>query len=184
MFGTTITRASGNYWSDYTGLDLYSSLFQNETGSDGIGDTPYVIEANDTDRYPLMGPICSFEAGIWNGTTCDIDIVSNSTISDVLIDIANKTISFNVTGAEVTHGFCRVTIPNIIIQDLWHGNYTVLLDNEPWPSTNWTDGLNMYVYISYTYSENKVVIIPEFPYALATLFLATFLAVALRRRKT
>ncbi len=37
----------GNYWSDYTGKD---------DNGDGIGDTPYVIDANRTDRYPLMAP--------------------------------------------------------------------------------------------------------------------------------
>jgi parallel beta-helix repeat protein len=46
--------SGGNYWSDYTGLDLYSGRYQNETGSDGIGDVPYTIDANNTDKYPLM----------------------------------------------------------------------------------------------------------------------------------
>jgi hypothetical protein len=34
----------GNYWSDYAGNDL---------NHDGIGDTPYTIDANNTDRNPL-----------------------------------------------------------------------------------------------------------------------------------
>jgi len=46
--------SGGNYWSDYTGVDLFSGPYQNETGSDGIGDAPYVIDENNTDRYPLM----------------------------------------------------------------------------------------------------------------------------------
>jgi len=46
--------SGGNYWSDYTGIDLYSGPYQNETGSDGIGDTPYVIDENNQDNYPLM----------------------------------------------------------------------------------------------------------------------------------
>ena len=46
----------GNYWSDYTGLDQYSGLNQNMTGSDGIGDTPVVYDGNNTDSYPLMTP--------------------------------------------------------------------------------------------------------------------------------
>jgi hypothetical protein len=46
----------GNYWSDYNGTDEYSGPYQNETGSDGIGDTPYVLAENQTDNYPLMGP--------------------------------------------------------------------------------------------------------------------------------
>jgi hypothetical protein len=45
----------GNYWSDYTGTDVYSGAGQNMPGSDGIGDTPYVIDAHNRDNYPLMG---------------------------------------------------------------------------------------------------------------------------------
>jgi nitrous oxidase accessory protein NosD len=35
----------GNYWSDYNGTDA---------DGDGIGDTPYVIDVLNQDRYPLM----------------------------------------------------------------------------------------------------------------------------------
>jgi parallel beta-helix repeat protein len=37
--------SGGNYWSDYNGTDA---------NHDGIGDTPYIIDANNTDYYPLM----------------------------------------------------------------------------------------------------------------------------------
>jgi parallel beta-helix repeat protein len=46
--------SGGNYWSNYTGLDSNRGVGQNQTGSDGIGDTPYIIDMNNTDRYPLM----------------------------------------------------------------------------------------------------------------------------------
>lgn len=46
--------SGGNYWSDCNSIDLFSGRYQNETGSDGIGDAPYVIEIDNTDRYPLM----------------------------------------------------------------------------------------------------------------------------------
>jgi len=44
----------GNYWSDYSGTDSAGGAFQNVTGLDGIGDAPYVIDASNSDQYPLM----------------------------------------------------------------------------------------------------------------------------------
>jgi len=48
--------SGGNYWSDYGGVDLYSGPSQDLPGSDGIGDTPYVIASHNQDNYPLMNP--------------------------------------------------------------------------------------------------------------------------------
>ncbi|RLG56429.1 MAG: hypothetical protein DRN95_06780, partial [Candidatus Hydrothermarchaeota archaeon] len=50
--------SGGNYWSDYNGSDIFSGPYQNITGSDGIGDTPYNISggAGAKDNYPLMEP--------------------------------------------------------------------------------------------------------------------------------
>ncbi len=44
----------GNFWSDYVGTDSFSGPDQNLPGNDGIGDTPYLIDADTRDRYPLM----------------------------------------------------------------------------------------------------------------------------------
>ena len=40
----------GNYWSDYA--ERYPNA--SEIGNTGVGDTPYVIDAANQDRYPLM----------------------------------------------------------------------------------------------------------------------------------
>jgi parallel beta-helix repeat protein len=60
--------SGGNYWSDYTDTDLYSGPYQNETGSDGIWDHPYVIDADNTDNYPLAK---HYIARIWSIETVD-----------------------------------------------------------------------------------------------------------------
>ncbi len=52
--------SGGNYWSNYAGSDTHSGPYQNATGSDGIGDTPYdVAGSGQLDRYPLVNPRAS-----------------------------------------------------------------------------------------------------------------------------
>jgi parallel beta-helix repeat protein len=48
--------SGGNYWSDYNGVDEKSGPDQDLPGCDGIGDTPYVINENNKDRYPFIQP--------------------------------------------------------------------------------------------------------------------------------
>jgi parallel beta-helix repeat protein len=43
----------GNYWSNYT--NLYPEA--EELDSSGIWETPYIIDENNQDRYPLMNPL-------------------------------------------------------------------------------------------------------------------------------
>jgi parallel beta-helix repeat protein len=46
----------GNYWSDYNSLDSQWGSDQNETGSDGIFDAPYIVSPNpgERDNYPFL----------------------------------------------------------------------------------------------------------------------------------
>jgi hypothetical protein len=66
--------SGGNYWSDYNGTDTYGGPHQNLTGSDGIGDTPHIIDANDIDHYPLMDP--------YNGGSLSVTISPSSATLD------------------------------------------------------------------------------------------------------
>lgn len=45
--------SGGNYWSDYTGIDEKSGTNQDQLGSDGIGDTPYIFGFKQ-DKYPFV----------------------------------------------------------------------------------------------------------------------------------
>ena len=51
----------GNYYFDYSDLDIYCGQLQDTLGGDGIGDTPLVIYTYlagtpAEDHYPLMAP--------------------------------------------------------------------------------------------------------------------------------
>lgn len=68
--------SGGNYWNDYDGTDLHSGLYQNETGSDGIGDTPYSVDANHVDGYPLIKMWNPLRGDVnWDGVVDIYDLV-------------------------------------------------------------------------------------------------------------
>jgi parallel beta-helix repeat protein len=177
--------SGGNYWVDYKGTDLYRGPYQNITGSDGIDDTPYVINSNNTDRYPLMAPYKTFYAGTWNEAAYGVSVVSNSTLSDFTLNPAEKLIGFNVTGAPSTRGFCRVTIPNALLG----GPYMVQVNGSSVIFTWISDGANTYLYFNYSHSAERVKItgttaIPEFPpNAFLPLFIGVFALAALSAKR-
>ena len=126
-----------------------------------------------------MAPFRAFNAGVWNGTAYHVDIISNSSLSNFNIDTSGKTVSFNVTSEENQTGFCRITIPNVIVEDLWQENYTVLLNGEPWPYRNWTDTTDTYIYVNYTHSEHQIILIPEFSSSIALLGFLMLITISL-----
>ena len=71
--------SGGNFWSNYNGSDVHKGAYQNETGSDGIGDQPYIVDANvtislnNTDRYPFI-----------NTSTHDIAVLNMTTSKTVV----------------------------------------------------------------------------------------------------
>jgi len=169
----------GNYWSDYIAItnDAYSGPFQDETGSDGIGDTAYTIDANNTDNYPLMGMFSDFNAT----SEYHVTTICNSSISDFQFN--GTAICFNVTGESDTTGFCRICIPRALMNE----TYQVFVNGTEaqcnlLPCSNTT---HSYLYFTYNHSTQEVIIIPEFPsfLVLPLFMIATLLAVIVYRRK-
>lgn len=159
--------SGGNYWSNYNGTDQHWGSGQNKTGSDGIGDTPYVIDSNNIDRYPLIATITVFDAGVWNGTTYTVDVISNSTVSDFHFNPdEGPFLRFNVSGEGGTTGFCRLTIPYNVTAP----PYTVKVNGTTIDFQtiyeNQTEGVSI-IYFTYQHSTLEITIIPEFPSSIA-----------------
>jgi parallel beta-helix repeat protein len=166
----------GNYWSDYKGVD--------EDG-DGVGDTAHVINENNQDEHPFTVPLDPVPI-IWGGAIYPVELSSNSTVFEIDFRPLQRSMSFNVTGLDGTIGFCNVTIPNSLLEDLWQGNCMVFVDGkQPLTITNWTDGTFTYIYFTYHQSQHEVTIVPEFhPFLILPLFMiATLLAVLAYKRK-
>lgn len=187
--------SGGNYWSNYAGVDLNHGSGQNIAGGDGIGDTNYTIGANNVDRYPLMGPFKTFSAGTWNKTAYSVDIVSNSTLSNFSFNpyaTHQPTLSFDVTGANDTTGFCRVTIPDTLMWVNTLDEWTITVNGtllKTQPYINETGGYT-YIYFNYAHSTETVTIqstgaVPEFqPLMLLPLFMIiTLLGAMILKRK-
>jgi len=107
--------SGGNYWSNYNGTDSYSGAFQNETGSDGIGDTPYIIDADDQDGYPLMiswdvviTSITPFKTIVCQGYSVKINVtVENLGVNTENFNVtvyANETVVAKATNMILTRG--------------------------------------------------------------------------------
>ena len=91
--------SGGNYWSDYDGTDLYSGPYQNQSASDGISDTPYVIDASNLDNYPLMNPWSPPDIAVTNLTSAKTVIGQGYTgsVNVTFENLGNKIETFNAT---------------------------------------------------------------------------------------
>jgi parallel beta-helix repeat protein len=178
----------GNYWSNYTGVDV---------DRNGIGDTPYVVNASSPfvtgptvqDNYPLMGLFYSFNTS----ANDEVSVVSNSSIEDFEYIGSNSTIMLQVsnTTADQTAGFCRVSIPHSLI-DPYNGSISVVIDNGQTPvlflnNTLYDNGTNRWIYFIYPQSTHSISIIstvPEFSASLIALFMVgTVMVVAIYKRR-
>ncbi len=178
--------SGGNYWSDYDGTDFYSGPYQNEIGSDGIGDTPYLIDVNNTDNHPLMGEFSSFNTSLGK----KVNVVSNSTIEDFRYFSDNNTIKMFVANMTLnqTTGFCRVATPHALMDIT---NIEVIIDNGTTPLlyhnyTLYDNGTHRWIYFSYPHSIREIDIVPEFSSLLILPFfmIAALLVVVVYRRKS
>jgi len=169
------TGVEGNYWSNYTSIDL---------DHDGIGDSSHDIDTGNQDNYPLMGMFHSFNVS----PDYNVKVVSNSTIDDFTFFGSNSSITMYVSNSSATQsfGFCRVCIPKSLISP----PYTVMINDRSIETLYFSDTVydsdtHRWIYFAYEHSTRKVEIIHEFPstLAMALFMVATLLTVTVYRRK-
>lgn len=166
----------GNFWSNYTGTD---------SDNDGIGDTPFTIDAKNVDNHPLVGTFSSYLVSLDNR----IDVVTNSTI-DNLEYISPNTIMLQVSNAtnNQTTGFCRIGIPHALI-DPNNGTIQIIIDNNQTQiaflnTTLYDNGTCRWMYFAYPQSTHEIMIIPEYSLLwILPLFLVTIVVMLSCNRK-
>ena len=162
----------GNYWSDYSGVDL---------NQNGIGDMPYILSVGNADDFPLMGTFQSFNSSAGYA----VDVVSNSTIVDFQFFEPNRTIGMHVSNMTTTQafGFCRMRVPHALMNQTYH----IAVDGADPFFVNYTvfdDGNSRWMYFSYRHSTLKIVITPEFPsLIILTLFMIIVLLACLVHKR-
>ena len=163
--------SEGNFWSDYSGLDI---------NEDGIGDTTHDV-GGEQDRYPLMGRFYEFEVSL-DREAFHVSIVCSSLVtgftSERISDGDTRTINFSVTSEFEKQGFCRISIPTALLR----GPYVVKTHDSSWhnttlstlPSSNETCAL---LYFKYNNSVHSIKILGIGPSP--GLFLDPYLALTL-----
>jgi nitrous oxidase accessory protein NosD len=105
----------GNFWSDYQSKYPNAS----EIGNTGIGDTSYVIDSDNVDRYPLMCPwgvpvisVFGLENATYSGSVPLNFSVSKSTVwmGYSLDGGENVTVAGNFTLNDLVTGFHNLTV--------------------------------------------------------------------------
>jgi len=156
--------SGGNYWNDYSGIDHRCGPNQDHPGSDGIGDTPYVIDGSNKDNYPLVSPWtppAGHNVGVISVVSSKnvIDLGYSGNITVYGVNKGEYSETFNVAIYANTTQITSTTVPlesgyTATITFSWtptntsfsKGNYTISAYSEPVPGetniadNNVTDG--------------------------------------------
>jgi parallel beta-helix repeat protein len=143
----------GNFWSNYTSPD---------ENKDGIGDNYHIIDGSNQDHFPLLGTFHDFSAQ-YEEDTSNIEVISNSTILNLVFEDTSDTIRLWVNGSDQTYGFCRIRIPHMLIGP----EILVIIDGEATPvlGANYNlrdDGFNRWIYFAYQHSSHEIAVVPEY----------------------
>ena len=149
--------SGGNYWSKYNGTDLYSGINQDAAGSDGIGDSPHVIDEDNIDWYPLINPwqpSQGFNSTSGNQTYTG-EAFSNATVRDFKFNETSQEIGFSLSGESGSVAYCRLVFSKALI----NGTLAVLVNGTSIPFTSSENETHCFLYFTYHLSYHEVLVL-------------------------
>ncbi len=134
--------AVGNFWSDY------QSKYPNATeiGSSGIGSLPYVIDANNTDHYPLLAladntaptiTVLSPENKNYTSNSLSLNFIVDEPTPQILYSLDgqhNVTVTGNLTLSGLEAGLHNITVYAVDVFGNFGASQTITFSvAEPFP---------------------------------------------------
>ena len=154
--------SGGNYWSDYDSTGLYSGSFQNEYGSDGIGDTGYVLDGQNRDEYPLKQPLSYglqlklFDVFDNENNYYRLVGTTTSIMTHFRFDTSTNRLRFTVIEEASPTGYCVIAIPKVLLQPAGAETWKILLDNQSVAFTIESNNSYSFVGLSFSQGEHNV----------------------------
>lgn len=159
--------SGGNYWADNPNrTDNYRGPNQDQSGSDGIIDTGYTIDANNADHYPLTKPYGGLhDIGLTKGQTTKTAISQgkNLNVTIIIINYGLTTETFNAaayfdttqlvqTQTSLTSRSSESLSFILNTTDLTRGNHTITAYTDPVPDETATTDNTLYSWVIITFT--------------------------------
>jgi parallel beta-helix repeat protein len=126
--------SGGNYWTGYSGQDTKNGPGQNLPGSDGIGDTPYIIGPVNTDGYPLKNPVRIYDVAT-TAMTMSKTVIGQGYTTTITITLKNNGSLTETFNAQIiANGIIIQTVPVTLAS----GNSTTI--TVVWNTNGWPKG--------------------------------------------
>lgn len=175
-YSATISLPAGSQEGEYTAdskIEVSASVL-------GLLSADIVAKLESSTQF-VVGSSASFDVEASGGEQFDVEITSNSNVSNVELREETKTLAFTVEGETGTTGAAEVTIPKAMLS----GEMTVLIDGRVVTAESndvivkSETSTDVTFEINYTHSEHDVevtgtTVAPEFP--LAALIMAAAVA--------
>ena len=181
MWNETTQAGWGNvsfYWDRTSGVLCEQKV--SAMANFGVWPQNIYVEMSIAIKLTATNIWPAFSSIVFDSTSYNVTMMSNSTISAFNFNETAKTISLNLTGPESKSGYCNVTFPT----ELLGGPYTVLIDGLNVTYVEAPNATHTGISVTYLHGTHLVEIvgttaIPEFPTMMSTIILLAMLTAAL-----